>query len=111
MNVLVDTNVILDVLLERKPFYADALRIVSMAETGEISGWISAITYPTVFYIVRKAKGSNIAREAVKRLEAIFKTAPVDSYVIKRAVEANFRDFEASELPIYTPPQFLENLK
>ena len=94
MKVLVDTNVILDVLLEREPFYRASLEILAMSEMGQIEGFVSAITIPTIYYLVRKEVGSDKAREAVKRILAIFKVAPVDEGVLLDATRVPFRDYE-----------------
>jgi len=53
MNVLIDTNVILDVLLHREPFHEDAARIITLSENDKINGFVSASAITDIFYITR----------------------------------------------------------
>ena len=57
MNVLFDTNVILDLLLEREPFVRDAQALVSRVERGEIVGLLCATTVTTLHYLLCKSLG------------------------------------------------------
>ena len=54
MNVLFDTNVVLDVLLDRKPFSDSATILFSWAEEGKITGILGATTVTTIFYLATK---------------------------------------------------------
>lgn len=55
MKTLFDTNVILDVLLDREPFSDDASLLLSKVENSEIIGFICAITVTTIHYLATKA--------------------------------------------------------
>ena len=57
MRVLFDTNVILDLLLDREPFSQDAAGCLSMVESGEIEGRLCASTVTTLHYLIRKSVG------------------------------------------------------
>ncbi|MDR3011718.1 MAG: PIN domain-containing protein [Chitinispirillales bacterium] len=54
MNVLIDTNVVLDILLRREPYYNDAARVNVLAEKGYIRSYISASSVTDIFYIAKK---------------------------------------------------------
>jgi len=54
MNVLIDTNVILDILLQREPHNKDAAKINILSEKGYIRSYISASAVTDIFYIARK---------------------------------------------------------
>ena len=54
MKILVDTNVLLDVLAKREPYYENSAMIWSLAESGRIDAYISSISFNNIFYIVRK---------------------------------------------------------
>ena len=54
MKVLIDTNVILDLLCDRKEFSADAARLFKLCEVKKIQGVISALSIPNIVYIMRK---------------------------------------------------------
>jgi len=53
MKILFDTNVILDVLLERKPFVKSALYLLSKVERSEINGFLCATTITTIYYLTK----------------------------------------------------------
>jgi predicted nucleic acid-binding protein len=130
LRVLVDTNVVLDVLLDREPFVHDSADILSRVETGEVSGWLCATTVTTLFYLVAKAAGVATARAEVRSLLSLFEVAPVNRPILDGAVALEFSDFEDavlheaarqieaqaivtrkpqdfdhSEIPVYTPEE------
>lgn len=98
MNALIDTNVILDVLMKREPFFADSVAVLDRAERGEFVGWLCATTVTTIFFLIRRQLGRDVAIEKLKDLSSIFATAPVNKAVIDSALEGRFRDFEDSVL-------------
>ena len=63
MNILFDTNVVLDVLLDHKPFSAPASVIFSWVEAGEFIGFLGATTVTTIFYLATKVVGKKQAEK------------------------------------------------
>ncbi|RKY22951.1 MAG: hypothetical protein DRP83_10040 [Planctomycetota bacterium] len=94
MRTLVDTNIVLDVLGLREPHYEDAVQIWTLAETGKIEAFVSAISFTNVFYIVRRFKDIRTARQAVKLMRDTFTIAACDEKILHQAIEANWTDFE-----------------
>ncbi|MBN1943408.1 MAG: PIN domain-containing protein [Phycisphaerae bacterium] len=94
MRVLLDTNILLDVLGRREPYYEDAARIWTLAETGKIEAFASAISFTNIFYIVRKFRDLRAARQAVKWMRDVFHVAPCDDTILHQAIDANWRDLE-----------------
>jgi predicted nucleic acid-binding protein len=94
MNVFIDTNVLLDVLARREPFYADSAKVWSLAETGRITGHISAISLSNLFYIIRRVKGQKTARKALGTLRDIFNLSPIDAQIANQAIDSDIKDFE-----------------
>ena len=94
MNIFVDTNVLLDVLGRREPFYAAAAEVWSMAERGEVSGYVSAISFNNIYYIVRKAESKSKANKALVMLRDIFRVVAPDTQIINQAIDATIDDFE-----------------
>ena len=74
MKVLIDTNIALDILLNR-PDYSDAALIFSFARQSIIECYISASAITDIFYISRKDLGKKPAKEALKTLLQVFKPA------------------------------------
>lgn len=98
MRVLLDTNVVLDLLLERQPFAEAAAELASRIERGEIEGCLGAGTITTVQYLARKVLGDRRAREAVADLLALFEIVPFTRAVLQEALTLPFSDFEDAVL-------------
>jgi predicted nucleic acid-binding protein len=94
MNVFLDTNVVMDVLLERKPFVVDSQRMWFLAERGKIRGLIAAMTFPNVYYIVRKIRGAEAATTMLSMLRSTFTPVELDGQILNQALDARFADFE-----------------
>ncbi len=132
MRALLDTDVILDLVLERVPFVDDAQAIVEAHEQGRFDAYIAPITPVNVFYIVRKQRGPEVAHEVVKSIVEGFHVCPLDLDVLHSARELPLTDFEdavqlaaavtsnldaivtrnvtdyaGATLPVYTPDEFL----
>ena len=95
MKVLFDTNVLLDALLARQPFVADAAFLLEAVETGKIIGCMSATTVTDVHYLVgRQTKSPELAITAVVRLLSLMEICVVDRDVLESAIALNLPDFE-----------------
>ena len=94
MRILFDTNVILDVLLDRGPFSWTAAKLFSKVETGEISGYVCATTITTLHYLASKVVGADSAIEEINKLMMLFEVAPVNRAVLDAALSSGFKDFE-----------------
>jgi predicted nucleic acid-binding protein len=68
VKVLLDSNVILDVALERQPFFGNSETVVSFVEEGQIEGNICASSFSDLYYIIRKDKGRNLALEFLREI-------------------------------------------
>jgi predicted nucleic acid-binding protein len=96
--VLFDTNVVLDVLLDRDPFAGDAANLFACAERGELDAFLCATTITTIHYLASKALGADQARILVKKLLSLFEIAPVNRSVLESAEDLDFTDFEDAVL-------------
>ena len=96
MNILIDTNVILDVMLDRTPFSEPACQLLTFIERGEISGFICATTVTTIHYLSTKVLGKEESQNKIKELITLFEIASVNRTVIENALKTNFSDFEDS---------------
>lgn len=132
MKVLFDTNVILDVFLERTPFFDASSKTVALAEQGKIDGWLCGTTVTTIYYLLAKALSRKDAENYVGEILKIFHIAAITNTVLKGAIESDFtdyedavihqsalhsnldailtsnqRDYRKSDLPVYSPVEFL----
>ena len=131
-TVLCDINVILDIFLKRDPYYVSAARLFTLIEEKKLQGYLSAQSFPTMFYILSKELKREKAMRVLEKLRIVFRVAAVDEKVIDLSLASSFKDFEdavqyysalhvradclitrnkadyrADRLPIMTPEEFL----
>jgi len=94
MKVFIDTNVLLDVLARREPYYADSAQVWTLAETGQLTGFASALSLPDLFYLLHRTKGKKAARKVMNILRDIFSLVPLDAQITNQAIDAGIEDFE-----------------
>lgn len=95
MRVLFDTNVLLDVLLEREPHVQVASKLIALVDNRRIEGSICATAATTLYYVGAKDLGRKRAHDHVRTLLSLFEVAPVDRNVLQRALDDDgFNDYE-----------------
>ena len=94
MKILLDTNIVLDVLMDRIPFSDAATELFSKVEDGTVIGYLCGTTITTVYYLAAKTVGAARAREEIKKLLSLFEVAPVNRLVLESALVADFNDLE-----------------
>jgi predicted nucleic acid-binding protein len=95
-RLFIDTNVMLDLLGERIPFYDSIAKIATLADKGEVSMVVSALSYSTVCYLLEKHESTDIVREKLRKFKIISDIAEVNEKTIEKALNSNFKDFEDS---------------
>ncbi|MGQ0570109.1 MAG: PIN domain-containing protein [Armatimonadota bacterium] len=98
MRVLFDTNVVLDVLLNRHPYAAASIQLVDHAARRRIDGFLGATTVTTVHYLSTKAVGRRQAERHVRTLLDLFDVASVTRSVLADALRLGFPDYEDAAL-------------
>jgi predicted nucleic acid-binding protein len=136
LKIAFDTNIVLDVLLDREPFSTAAALLFSKVERGDLSGHLCATTITTVHYLCSKALGTRRAQEHVGSLLSLFEIAPVNRAVLEATLRSDFADFEdavihescthagvqalvtrdsqgfqRAAIPVYSPDELLSILK
>jgi predicted nucleic acid-binding protein len=97
MNILIDTNIALDVLLNRAEFYTQSAQIMLMSEKKLIEGYISASAITDIYYLIRKDKKDKAAAlSLIKKLVKMVHIASVTNSEIHRAIALEWGDFEDS---------------
>jgi predicted nucleic acid-binding protein len=95
MKILVDTNIVLDVLLERAPFSKNSFLIFQLANLKHISGFLSAACITDIFYLVRKQqRDTEEVYRMMDKLTALFSVVPVSETTIASALALRWKDFE-----------------
>ena len=96
MTVLIDTNVALDLLLNRQPHYENAAIIFTLSKNKLIKSYISASSITDIFYLAQKEQGKITAKEALKRILNGFYPATVTDSDVYKAIDLDWEDFEDS---------------
>lgn len=132
MKIWIDTNIILDVLCNRKGFVEDSSKIWKMCETNRVEGYISALSVPNIVYILRKELDPEKTMEIIQKLTLIFDVVDLKASDLKNAaamltsdyedaiqmcqaarihaehiVTRNIRDFKESSVQALTPAELL----
>jgi len=135
-RIFLDTNVMMDLLSERLPFYDSIAKIASLADKGELTLIVSALSYTTVNYLLTKIESLDKVRSKLRKFKIILEIAVLDEEVIEKGLNSNFSDFEdavqyfcalksnckiiitrnakdfkESKLPIMSPEEFLASIK
>ena len=136
MEVLLDTNILIDILARREPYYENAARIAALVETRKIEGVVAAASMPTIFYLVQRKADARAAYHALRWIRGSCVLATCDEKVIYEALDAGWKDFEdavqyfsarlagasclltrnkdhfrGSDLPVVSPDEFLAGLE
>jgi predicted nucleic acid-binding protein len=94
VRVLFDTDVVLDLLLDREPHSSVAAKLLCRVESGNTAGYLCASAVTTIHNLAAKVIGARRARTHVDRLLALFEIAPVNRGALEAALQARFTDFE-----------------
>ena len=95
-NVLLDTDVILDFLLDREPFSQYSTEIFHLCETKKINGYITPLSYSNVYYILRRSTRHQKVIAGLKQLLSITHVLSMPVEVFANALYSKFNDFEDS---------------
>ena len=135
-KLFLDTNVMLDLLGERDPFYDSIAKIATIADKGKAKLVVSALSYSTVFYLLSKFEDKEAVKEKLRKFKVISETSDFTSKIIDKALSSKFSDFEdalqyycalkmdcnilvtrnekdfkKSDIPVMTPDEYLKSLK
>ncbi len=95
MRVLIDTNILLDFLLQRESFFHDAERLFQAIDSGQIVGYATATTLTDIFYIARRhTRSIEQARQAVSETLTAMEICPVNREVLEVALSSGLADYE-----------------
>lgn len=132
-KILLDTDVILDFLLDRKPFSDDTLRVLLKCENKELQAFVTPVIVANTYYLLRQKASHAYVIEQLKILLKIISVLSMDQKQVLSALESKFTDFEDAlqyfsalqntkieailtrngkdfkyaELPVFTPKEFL----
>ena len=94
MKLLIDANVLLDVLQNREKFVKESSIIWKLCETEKAEGYVSALTFANLVYIMRKELSPEKIGEVLQKLSLLFVFTELSASDITRAAELQWDDFE-----------------
>ncbi len=135
-RLFIDTNVMIDLLGNRHPFYEDIAKITVLAENQDVQIIASSLSFVNAFYVLSKKHDSRSLHEILSKFRIICDVSNVDELQIDKSlllnsndfedavqyysalhhkcdifITRNKKDFKNSELPIMTPTEFLISIK
>ena len=93
-KVFIDSDIILDLLCKRDPFYCFAAEVFTLGDTKKIELVTTSLVFANVFYILRKLLGIEKAKELLRKLRIIISVVSVEEKVVDLALNSKFTDFE-----------------
>lgn len=135
-KIFADTNIVLDLLSRRDPFFEDAATLFSMADNLQIELSVSSLTVANASYTLLRQMDSHKAKSVLRKLRLILKILPLDDKIIGLAlndetfsdfedglqyftalenrqdliITRNLKDFKNSKLPVMTAGQYIESV-
>ncbi len=93
-NLFLDTNIVLDLLAHRMPFYTEAAKLFSLADKKILKLSISALCLADSNYILSKQLPAAEVRKILRKFKVLVNVLPLDSKISELALNSEFSDFE-----------------
>ncbi len=93
-RLLVDTNIVLDLLAERKEFIVEAQELFTLSDKKELKLYVSSLTFANIYYILSQTLKLSNARKILRKFKVLVEVLPMDDKIIDLSLESDFKDFE-----------------
>jgi len=93
-KVFVDTNIVLDLLAERKAFLQEAQELFTAADQGKLKLYISSLTFANAHYVLSQQLSSDKARKILRKFKVLVTLLPMDDKIIDLSLDSDFKDLE-----------------
>ncbi len=133
-KLFIDTNIVLDLLGKREPFYQDAAKLFSLADRGKVKLYVSALTVANSNYVLSKLKSAKEARVILIKFKILIAVLELNDKIIDLSlnddsfqdfedglqyytaleneadilITRNLKDFKNSKIPVMTASQYLK---
>lgn len=94
INILIDSDVILDSLLNRQPFSSNSSKVLALCESKQINGFVTGLMIANIYYLLKKEHNSQRILEAIKQLLTFLDVLVIDKNIILQSIDSEFGDFE-----------------
>lgn len=93
-RLFLDTNVILDLLGEREPYYDSIAKLATLGDKNVLTLVVSPISFATINYFLSKFDSAQIAKEKLRKFKIICEVCKIDEHIIEKGLNSSFADFE-----------------
>nr|WP_315158238.1 PIN domain-containing protein [uncultured Flavobacterium sp.] len=93
-RIFLDTNVILDLLGERVPFFDSIAKVATLADQKKLAIIVSPLSFTTIDYVLNKYESSESVLNKLRKFKIICEVCEVNEETIDKALNSNFKDFE-----------------
>jgi predicted nucleic acid-binding protein len=95
-DLFIDTDVIIDFLVDRKPYSREAAVIFTLIEDKKLRGYVSSLSFSNLYYVLRKVESHTKVMSKINSISEIVSILKVAQQTIKNALISGFLDFEDS---------------
>jgi len=136
-NLLIDTNIVIDLLAKRIPHYKDSALLFSLADKKKLKLCVSSLTFANTNYILLKGKSPSEVKSVLRKLKLIVEVLPLDDKIVGLAlndvdyddfedglqyftaiennldmiITRNLKDFKKSKIPVMNPEQYIKTVE
>lgn len=136
-NVLIDSDVLLDFLLERESFTLDSSKVLALCANSKIKGYVTPVIISKIFYLLNRIVSNAMAKSKIKVLLMDLDILTMNKQIVLEALSSDFKDFEdglqyhaalnskkidsiitrnikdykSSKIPVYTPIHYVKALQ
>lgn len=93
-RLFIDTNIMLDLVGEREPFYRFAAQLATLADQKKLEIIVSPLSFATVNYLLSKFENQTAVIEKLRKFKIISDTCAMDDSIVEKGLHSNFNDFE-----------------
>jgi predicted nucleic acid-binding protein len=94
-RLLIDTNIVIDLLAKREPFYIHAAQIFSLADKNKLELTVNSLTFANVSYVLSRLNSAQDSREILRKFRVLVKILSLTDKIVDLALnDNNFKDFE-----------------
>ena len=93
-HYFLDTNVVIDYLTQRQPFWPDSADLMQTSLEGQTRLYVASLSFANIYYTLRRASTAAKAKAVVTELAQLVEVVGVDASIIQQALASSFSDFE-----------------
>lgn len=85
-KIFIDTNVMVDLLAQREPFYTAAKQIFSLVDVGKCTAVVAAISFSTTAYLLEKRLSYDDLTSVLRQFASIVEIASIDERTVRKSL-------------------------